>query len=303
MKKVKSMKQGSLIVLAMGLASVPALADEEVSRTVDASDDGYIEIFNTSGNIEVTGWSRDSVEVNAVLGDSVEELIVERDGDEILIRVEVPNRHWGDIDADLEIKVPEGSSIEVTGVSTDIEIEGVLGEQSLGTVSGGIDVTGVADDVEAESVSGDVSINGNGAGAESSFEAASVSGDVSVKNLSGSVAVESVSGEVEVIGGAYDDAYFETVNGDLTFHAELTNNGDLSMESINGTVDIEFTKPVSARFDIETFNGSIRNCFGPNPERTSKYSPGLELSFTVGDGDARVEIETLNGSINICNQD
>jgi hypothetical protein len=63
-----------------------------------------------------------------------------------------------------------------------------------------------------------------------------------------------------------------------------------------------FTKAVSARFDIETFNGSIRNCFGPKPERTSRYSPGLELSFTLGDGDSHVSIETLNGSVNICNQ-
>lgn len=295
------MKQGSLILLAMGLASLPAIADEEVNRTIDASADGYIEIFNTSGDIEVTGWDRRSVEVNAVLGDSVEELIVERDGNEILIRVEVPNRHWGDIDADLDIRVPKGSTIEVSGVSTDIEIAAVLGEQSLGTVSGDIDVAGAADDVEAGSVSGDVSISGNGA--EGSFEAATVSGDVTVKNLSGSVDAESVSGDVEVIGGAYEDAYFESVNGDLTFHAELTRNGDLSMESVNGTADIEFTKPVSARFDIETFNGSIRNCFGPKAERTSKYSPGLELSFTVGSGDASVDVETLNGSINICNKD
>ncbi|MGI9271476.1 MAG: DUF4097 family beta strand repeat-containing protein [Woeseiaceae bacterium] len=295
------MKQGSLIVLAMGLASMPAMADEEVNRTIDASDDGYIEIFNTSGNIEVTGWSRNSVQIDAVLGDSVEELIVERDGNEILIRVEVPNRHWGDIEADLDIRVPEGSTIEVSGVSTDIEIAGVLGEQSLGTVSGDIEVTGAADDIEAESVSGDVSITGDGG--EGSIEAATVSGDVTVKNLSGSVEAESVSGDVEIIGGVFDDAYFESVNGDLTFHANLTSNGDLSLESVNGTVDIEFTEAVSARFDIETFNGSIRNCFGPKPERTSKYSPGLELSFTVGDGDARVEVETLNGSVNICNQD
>jgi hypothetical protein len=76
------------------------------------------------------------------------------------------------------------------------------------------------------------------------------------------------------------------------------------MESVNGTIDIEFTVPItSARFDIETFNGSIRNCFGPKPERTSKYSPGLELSFTIGDGDARIEIETLNGSVHVCNAD
>ena len=302
MRLMKLMKQGSMIVLAAGLASMPAIADEEVNRTIDADDDGYIEIYNTSGTIKITGWDRDSVEIKGVLGDSVEELIVERDGNEILIRVEVPNRHWGDSDADLDIRVPKGSSIEVSGVSTDIEVEGVLGEQSLGTVSGDIETSGVADDVEAESVSGDVDIQGNGA--EGSFDAETVSGDVTVRGMSGSVSVGSVSGDVEVIGGSYEEAYFESVNGDQTFQAELTQDGDLSMESVNGSVDIEFTVPItSARFDIETFNGSIRNCFGPQPERTSKYSPGLELSFTIGDGDARIDIETLNGSVNVCNAD
>ena len=296
------MKHGSLIALAAGMISMPVIADEQVNQTIDASDDGYIEIFNTSGTIEVIGWSKDSIEITGTLGDSVEELIVERDGDEVLIQVDVPNRHWGDIDADLVIKVPENSSIEVTGVSTDIEVEDVLGEQSLSSVSGDIEISGAANDVEAESVSGDVEVEGNGT--EGSFEGATVSGDVTVKEMSGSVDVESVSGDVDVIGGSYAQAYFETVNGDQAFHAELAHDGDLSMESVNGTVHIEFTVPItSARFDIETFNGSIRNCFGPKPERTSKYSPGLELSFTIGDGDARIDIETLNGSVNVCNAD
>jgi DUF4097 and DUF4098 domain-containing protein YvlB len=296
------MKHGSLIALAAGMISMPVIADEPVNQTIDASDDGYIEIFNTSGSIEVIGWSKDSIEITGTLGDAVEELIVERDGDEVLIWVEVPNRHWGDIDADLVIKVPKDSSIEVSGVSTDIEIEDVLGEQSLGTVSGDIETSGVGDDVEAESVSGDVEISGNNA--EGSFEAETVSGDVTITGVSGEVYGGSVSGDVDVIGGSYEEAYFESVNGDLTFHAELTQDGDLSMESVNGSVDIEFTVPItSARFDIETFNGSIRNCFGPKPERTSKYSPGLELSFTIGDGDARIDIETLNGSVNVCNAD
>lgn len=294
------MKQGCLIVLAVGLASMPAVADEEVNRTIDADAEGYIEIFNTSGTIEVTGWSRNSIEVKAILGDSVEELIIERDGDEILIRVEVPNRHWGDSDADLDIHVPEGSTIEVSGVSADIEVDGILGEQSLGTVSGDIESNNVADDLEAESVSGDIDITGTGTDANT--ETATVSGDVTVTNASGSVEAESVSGDVEITGGVFDDAHFESVNGDILFHAELTRRGDLSAETVNGSVDIEFTKSVSARFDIETFNGSIKNCFGPKPERTSRYSPGLELSFTMGDGQASVEIETLNGNVHICDQ-
>ncbi|MGI9220225.1 MAG: hypothetical protein ACR2QS_04215, partial [Woeseiaceae bacterium] len=102
------MKQGSLIVLATGLLSVAAIADEQVNQSMDVSDDVHIEIYNTAGSIDVSGWSRESIEITGNLGDSVEELIFEKDGDDVLIRVEVPNRHWGDIDADLEIRVPIG---------------------------------------------------------------------------------------------------------------------------------------------------------------------------------------------------
>ena len=295
------MKQRSLIVLAIGLLSMPVLADEQVNQSMDVSDDVYIEIFNTSGSIEIGGWSKDSIEITGTLGDSVEELIFEKDGDEVLIRVEVPNRHWGDIDADLKIMVPVDSTIEVSAVSADIDVKGVHGEQSLEAVSGDIESKGVKSDVEAASVSGDVEIRGDDANGD--FEFATVSGDIYLSGASGRVEAESVSGDVDIIGGAFREAYFEAVNGDLTFNAALVDGGDLSMESVNGTVDIEFTEPVSARIDIETFNGSIRNCFGPDPERTSKYSPGLELSFTVGDGDSRVDIETLNGSVSICHAD
>ena len=56
MKKVNKMKHGSLIVLATGLVSLPVIADEQVSQTIDASDDGHVEIYNTSGSIVVSGW-------------------------------------------------------------------------------------------------------------------------------------------------------------------------------------------------------------------------------------------------------
>jgi DUF4097 and DUF4098 domain-containing protein YvlB len=281
-------------------ASFAAFADQRFDRSLDAEPDSYIEIYNTSCDSEVIGWSQNRVQVKATLDDDVQELIFERDGKDNLIKVKVPNRHHGSVDADLVISVPEMSSIEVSAVSADIDVVGVQGKQSLGTVSGDITTTAYGRDIEAGSVSGDVEISGNGKAAD--VEAATVSGDVTLTNLAGRIEAESVSGDVEIIGGVFDDVYLESVNGDLEFRAELKDGGDLGMESVNGTVDVVFTKAVSARFDIETFNGSIRNCFGPKPERTSRYSPGLELSFTLGDGDSHVSIETLNGSVNICNQ-
>lgn len=296
------MYKRSVIVIAAGLLSMPALADEQVDRTIDADPESRIEIYNTAGSIEVRGWDRSAVQVTGTLGDAVKELIVERDGNDVLIRVEVPRRNRGDTDAELLIRVPEKSAVEVSGVSTDIDVSGVLGELALESVSGDIDASGVADDVEAESVSGDITIQGDGA--EGDFEAASVSGDIEVTGLSGSVHAESVSGDVDVQGGTYQEVHFEAVNGDLTFKGALAPDGELSMESVNGSVEIELNEALtSARIDIETFNGRIRNCFGPEPRRTSKYSPGLELRFVLGEGDAEIEIETLNGSISLCNRD
>ena len=128
----------------------------------------------------------------------------------------------------------------------------------------------------------------------------SVSGDVDTENLSGEIDVESVSGDLVVVNGVFDRAALGTVNGDIVFHAQLLDDGRLDVETVNGGVDIEFAGDISARFDIETFNGDIRNCFGPEAVRVSKYAPGYELKFTEGDGSGRVTIETLNGDLRLC---
>jgi DUF4097 and DUF4098 domain-containing protein YvlB len=292
------MKRNLILVLS-GLLVSPVIA-EEVDESMDAAAAGHVDIYNTAGTIEVSGWSRISVQDTGELGDDVEELILERDGDHILVKVKVPRKHGRDIDADIVVQVPQDSSIEVSGVSADIAVAGVNGDQALQTVSGDVEASGISGDLEAASVSGDVEVQGTGANAETS--AATVSGDVFVSGLSGNLEAESVSGDVIVEDGAFDRIYFETVNGDLRFAAELRDGGKLAAESVNGDVDIVFDGEVSAGFDLETFNGDIDNCFGPKPQRTSRYAPGLELSFTVGDGDGRVVIETLNGDISICDE-
>jgi DUF4097 and DUF4098 domain-containing protein YvlB len=82
----------------------------------------------------------------------------------------------------------------------------------------------------------------------------------------------------------------------------MSDGGSFGLETINGDLDIEFNESISARFDIETFNGDIRNCFGPEPVRTSKYTPGRELKFTQGAGGGRVTIKTLNGDLRLCKE-
>jgi DUF4097 and DUF4098 domain-containing protein YvlB len=248
---------------------------------MDAAADGTVSVSNVAGSVDVQGWSRNQVEVTGELGDDVEELIFERDGDEIVIKVKSKRRNSHDIDSDLAVKVPQGN-----------------GEQSIESVSGDIATEARASDIDINSVSGDLEIEGDNQSMRSRIS--SVSGDIDTENLSGEIGAESVSGDLLVVNGVFDRASLGTVNGDIVFHAQLLDDGRLDIETVNGEVNVEFAGDVSARFDIETFNGDIRNCFGPEAVRVSEYAPGYELKFTEGDGSGRVTIETLNGDLRVC---
>jgi DUF4097 and DUF4098 domain-containing protein YvlB len=287
-----------LTAILFGIALAANAAAEDVNRTLDASSDGHVHISNISGSVSVDGWSRDQVEVTGKIGPKVEELIFERSGDKITIKVKVPRKSGRGIESDLYIRVPEASSIDVGTVSADIDVTGVRGEQKLEAVSGDIETECDGADVSAGTVSGDVIMRGNGKDAQT--HSASVSGDVDLYKLAGDVFAESVSGDLFIEDGSFDRASFNVVNGDVVFRSELRSGGKLKAETVNGEVSLDFDGDVSGQFDIDTFNGDIENCFGPKPQRTSKYAPGMELSFSEGDGDARVTVSTVNGDISIC---
>ena len=289
----------TLTFALLSLLSAAAFSAEDINETMDAAADGTVSISNVAGSVEVQGWSRKQVEVTGELGSDADELIFERDGNDILIKVKVPRHHGRRISSDLIVKVPEASSLEINTVSADIEIDNVEGEQDLESVSGDIETEAHAEDIDISSVSGDVVIQGDRKPMRTRLN--SVSGDIEAEDLSGEIEAETVSGDVEIVNGSFSRALAHSVNGEIVFHAELLNDGRLDVETINGEVDVKFHGDISARFDIETFNGEIRNCFGPEAERTSRYAPGRELLFREGDGSGRVTIQTLNGDIRLCN--
>jgi len=287
-----------MVITLVCLLTLPAFADEQVNRMLDAASDGHVDVSNIAGSVTVNGWNRNTVEVTGTLGRNVEELIFERDGDTIEIKVKVPRRGGRGIESDLRISVPKNSSLDIGTVSADIDVSDVAGEQSLSSVSGDIETDYTGEDLSAQSVSGDVEVSGNGVAGD--VVASTVSGDVTLFRVSGKVEAESVSGGVVVDEGSFERAELGTVNGDIVFQGKLEKGGRLSIDTVNGGVDVEFDGDVSARFEIDTFNGGIRNCFGPKAERTSKYAPGWELEFTEGSGSGRVEISTMNGGVTLC---
>ena len=288
-----------LLIASLIILTAPSFA-KEVSEIRDVKAKSEIIIYNTSGEVEVEGWSRNQVEIEADLGSGVKELLFEVDGNEVVIEVKAPHGHSRSIASDLVIRVPEGSSLEISTVSADVTVQDVKGRQSIDTVSGDIDAEAYASDISVESVSGDIEIQGDNK--KIRIRANTVSGDLDMEGLDGEIEVESVTGDIVMNDSRFENVESNTVNGNIVFHAELYGDRRMDFETVNGDIDIKFRDGISARFDIETFNGDIRNCFGPEAVRTSKYAPGRELRFTEGDGDGRVVIRTLNGDLRMCNK-
>lgn len=293
MKTMNLFGLGALVAAA----ALPVMA-EEVDRTIDAAADGHVHISNTSGSVTVNGWSRDQVEVKGEIGRNVEELIFESNGDGVRIHVKVPKNGGRGIASDLYIQVPQDSSIDVGTVSADIDVAKVRGGQKLETVSGDIDTEAFESDIAANVVSGDIEIRGDGSDTET--RVGTVSGDLELSRISGVVEGGTVTGDLVIDDGSFDRAALHTVNGEVIFRSALRDGGTLEAEAVNGEIVLQFEGGVSGRFEFDTLNGDIDNCFGPEPKRTSKYTPGWSLRFQEGDGDARVSASTVNGDISIC---
>ena len=292
------------LILASACLLLAATASaEDINEKLDASADGKVEIYNTAGSVTVEGWSQNVVEVTGTLGEEVDEFIFERKDDTVLVKVKpIKGKNSGgrSTSSHINVRVPQQSSIEAVTISAEIDVEGVRGEQELQSVSGKVTTQVFAAEVEVETVSGRIDVVGSGEDIEA--ELTTVSAGITVRDLSGVIDLESVNGKLEIGGGSFSDVAMETVNGKIDFNSNLRDGGDLDIETVNGKVVVNFVGSLSADVDVNTFNGRIDNCFGPKPERTSKYAPGWELSFTEGGGEGSVNIATLNGGVKLCKE-
>lgn len=278
----------------------PPAASHKVDETRPAKADGEVRIDNLAGTVKIHGWDKDQVHITGTLGSVVRRLEINSDDSGISIKVVLPhNVHSDECGecADLTIDVPAGSRVEASTVSADIEARGLTGAARLGTVSGTLVLESSAARVDVHSISGDVTVSGSAKNAN--ITATSVSGGVHVTGVDGSLHAESVSGDVKVSDGHLTGAELSSTSGNLTFLGSLAKGGDYEFHNVSGDVELGLGSSTSAHFDVSSFSGDIDNSFGPRPNRVSKYSPGMELHFTNGSGDAQLSARTLSGDIRI----
>jgi DUF4097 and DUF4098 domain-containing protein YvlB len=289
-----------LPLLAALAAGPVALAGTPIEERAPADPAGQVEVSNTAGSVVITTWPRNEVEVTGTLGEGTERLEFSSSGKLTRVKVVLPRQSSRVQGTELVLKVPAGSGLAVNTVSADVSAAGVRGSQRLLSVSGNIRTEAAAEDVECKTVSGNVKVTGSGQ--PGLLTVTTVSGDADLSRVAGEVNGNTVSGSFAVAMGDTTRSRLRSTSGDLGLRGRLAPDARIDFESISGNVRLDLEGPVGAEFDVSSFNGDIRNCFGPQPVRTSEYAPGRELRFREGAGTGRVRIKTLNGDISVCNK-
>jgi hypothetical protein len=128
-------------------------------------------------------------------------------------------------------------------------------------------------------------------------EIETVNGSVTVSDFVNYTHVSAVNGEVRATN-LRGTAKLSTVNGtvDASFD-RLETGSQISLETVNGRVNLQIPSDANATVKADTLNGSITNDFGL-PVRKGEYI-GRDLHGKIGTGDVKINLNSVNGGLSI----
>lgn len=132
---------------------------------------------------------------------------------------------------------------------------------------------------EIETVNGSVNITNS----NNLTKASTVNGQVTATNLRGTAELSTVNGTVE--------ANFD----------QLQSSSKISLNTVNGQVNLVIPSDANATVKADTVNGSISNDFGL-PVRKGQYV-GRDLYGKIGSGEVQIRLNSVNGGLNIKRKD
>ena len=262
------MHKKAFVSFILFLFSIAAIAQakstytKEFKKTIDFHSKGQVEVKTTNGNIDMTSWDRNALEVEAEIKvkarsqrdaekilDKVK-ILIEKSGDRITIAPDYPKRHDGDGFWDwvfgsesrpvvnFKIKVPRETNPTARSTNGRIYVSDIEGETELKTTNGGIEARDMLGSVDAKTTNGSISI----------------------------------------------------------YVAQFGNDDRLDLNTTNGSIELTLPSDVKANIEASTVNGSIRTDF---PMTVQGKISRKRLDGVINDGGGSIELSTINGSISI----
>jgi hypothetical protein len=308
---------------------------EKFYETYSAPAGIKVDVANASGgDVAITAWSIDYVEVSAVKKtiwgegelDKVD-IQVTTENDHILIETVVSGKNVR-ASVDYEIKMPNNAvagTIETTngrvalqGVSGDVVVTSSNGEISAQGLVGRITATTSNGRIELDTVSGGgvltttngaIVVKKSGAAITASTTTGGIriedsKGDLLLNSSNGGITVSRVDGYVsaKTSNGAIDIAEVtgiviaETSNNSI--EAEIANVGPVgtTVKTANGSIEVSVSPALNANIEMKTTSGQISIISAPSSLQIETSTP-THFQGVLGSGGPDMYVEASNGSI------
>jgi DUF4097 and DUF4098 domain-containing protein YvlB len=222
--------------------------------------------------------------------DDVEVTMDERLGRHV-VKVEHRDRfRWGPIqitwggDFECRITCPRGTDLDLSGGSTDLRVEGELGEVSVRTASGDVRLDESRGELQVKTASGDITVRA--VTAEASL--VTVSGDVGVDRVDASLTARAVSGDVAV-GVLAGPLALSTTSGDVDLRAVVA--GDVRVQTVSGDVRVGIARGTRTWIDATSVSGRLESELGledHEPDAVDEGAAVVPLRVKTVSGDVAV---------------
>ena len=278
-----------MLTTLMALTALAARPAQQADTTVPVRSGARLEVNNFGGEIAVKTWARNAVRVEASHSSRDQ---VRIDATEQLVSVKSEGRRGPSRMVDYTITVPPWMGLSLSGVYTDIKVDGAQNEVTAETVQGEVTVVGGSGNISLHSVQGAVTLEK----ARGRIDLNSVNEDIKGTDIAGDISAETVNGSVtlEQIESANVEA--TTVNGDIAYDGTVKDGGRYRFSTHNGGLEIAVPEKANVTVAVSTFNGEFNACFPVQLTRKTKH----RFDFTLGSGSARLELESFDGDIKLC---
>lgn len=250
-----------------------------------------LNLKNINGRIEIEGWDKNEIQVDAVITDNPEYRIkieTTQDNQGITINVQFPKQFYGSaffglfqwnlrpwkkdsLKCDLKLRVPrklQGSFTNVNGFTGVNNIEGSI---AIDSVNGDFEVRSIKGVFKGDTTNGTISVT-------------EADAELELKTVNGSIKLDQVSGSIKA----------GTVNGSILAKNLNGKDGGMSFKTVNGGVRLALGS-ASGTLHLTNLVGKITYT-----DNTGRLYRGNRLFSTdIPGSQQKIKVATVNGSIEV----
>jgi hypothetical protein len=257
------------------------MTDETIEKTFQVTAPARLSISNIRGSITIQPGEAGVIEVKAVKHGNFDsdrfnvEMSQDADGS-VHVETRSNEAFLGFLShppkVDYSVRLPQGTQLDASCVSSSLSISDLEGVFKLRTVSGAMQLE---------------KLNGP-------FKLSAVSGDITGSSLSGTLELNTVSGRVRLTKSGIPSANATTVSGDLILQTPIS-QGPYQFSSVSGAVRLLVPADTRCNVELHSVSGSIRSSL---PATSTKMGHGLKVTQIQGGG-TQVHLKSVSGGVSI----